>query len=152
MLAQAINYGFHYLNYYSALKFVFAHFPVPRFEYEPLDLEVNGNSTAAFSCAVLGIRPVTSIQWYFELMQCGSGITPSPGLMDGMLTNDMDSVTISSGTDVIYTRASILLLESVDSQHEGFYRCRVTFTDGQTLCSRNASLIFSSKLSISVSP
>ena len=121
---------------------MFLHFPVPRFEYEPLDLESNVNSRAAFSCAVLGIKPVVSIQWYFEMVQLGSGM----GIMSGMLTSGVDSVTISSGTDVISTRASVLLLENVDSQHEGLYRCVVTFTDGQTLSSRNASLTFNGKL------
>ncbi|XP_064387090.1 receptor-type tyrosine-protein phosphatase S-like isoform X2 [Halichondria panicea] len=116
---------------------------VPSFAYEPLDLEsnpFNGNSRAAFSCAVLGIKPVTNIQWYFEMMQFGSGMGPE--LMDGILTNNMDSVTISSGTDVISSRASVLLLDNVGSQHEGFYRCVVTFADEQTLSSRNASLRF----------
>ena len=145
MLAKTLSLvWFHYL--------VRLYFSVPSFAYEPLDLESNpfneNSSRAAFSCAVLGIKPVTNIQWYFEMMQFGSGMGPE--LMDGILTNNMDSVTISNGNDVISTRASVLLLDNVGSQHEGFYRCVVTFADEQTLSSRNASLRFNGNLSISV--
>ena len=121
----------------------------PTFQYEPADLVVrpfNESSRAAFSCSVLGIRPIVSIQWYFEMMQFGSEIGHLMGPMNGMLTNGTFNITIFTGANVTATRTSVLLLENVGNQHEGLYRCQVTFGDGRVLTSRNASLMFDGKI------
>ena len=121
----------------------------PTFQYEPVDLVVrpfNESSRAAFSCSVLGVRPIVNIQWYFEMMQFGSGIVTFIGLVNGILTSGANDITIFNGADVTATRTSVLLLENVENQHEGLYRCEVTFGDGRVLTSRNASLMFNGKI------
>ena len=82
------------------------------------------------------------------MMQFGSGMGNVLGPMNGMLTSGTDSITIFTGADVSTTRTSVLLLESVGSQHEGFYRCEVTFGDGRMFTSKNASVMFNCELSI----
>ncbi len=116
---------------------------VPSFEYEPLDLDLNPfneTSRAAFSCGVSGIKPIATIEWYFEMMSFGSGMGVAPGLMNGLITPDV-GVAISSDL----SRASVLVLEDARDGDEGLYRCHVTFTDGLTLSSRNASLRYNCK-------
>ncbi len=84
---------------------------------------------------------MASIEWYFEMMIFGSGMGLGPGLMNGLV---MPGMGVSINTDT-GTRTSVLVIEDTGNGEEGFYRCEVTFTDGQTLSSRNATLMYNCK-------
>ena len=127
--------------------------PAPTFLYEPVNTTarpVNGSASAAFSCAVSPADGLIEIQWDYEMMPfgSGSGMGIGPGLMSGLLTNSSGSVTIvrpsGSGT-------SILVLEEVGNNHEGFYSCVAVFSDGTIRKSAQASLTYNRKFLRSLS-
>ena len=70
-----------------------------------------------------------------------------PGLTSGLLTNISEGVTIEQPSG---SGTSVLVLESVDNGHEGFYSCSALFSDGTTLNSSEASLTFNRECSLSV--
>ena len=122
----------------------------PTFSIEPSNITVNpvsGTSRAAFACSVYAYKTLQSIEWYYEMVQFGSGMGIGPGPMNGLQTgNESGGISIfsgSSGVDV--SKTSILVLDNVGSQHEGLYRCVATFQDGQVITSRNATLMYNSK-------
>ena len=122
----------------------------PTFSIEPSNITVNpvsGTSRAAFACSVYAYKTLQNIEWYYEMVQFGSGMGIGPGPMNGLQTgNESGGISIfsgSSGVDV--SKTSILVLDNVGSQHEGLYRCVATFQDGQVITSRNATLMYNSK-------
>ena len=72
----------------------------------------------------------------------GRGTGLAPGLTSGMLTNSSDGVTIVEPAD---SGTSILILDSVGAEHEGFYSCVALLSDGTMLTSDQASLIYDSE-------
>ena len=118
--------------------------------YEPENITaqpVNVTVSAAFSCAISPADDLTEIQWFFDMMSFGSGSSSgsgsgmglNPGLSSGMLSNDMEDVTIHQPSD---PGTSILILDSVGNEHEGLYSCVAVFSDGTTITSSAAALIF----------
>ena len=70
----------------------------------------------------------------------GSGLAPGPE--NGVLSTDPASgVTVVSGLSDPGT--SILVLDSVGNQHEGFYWCEARYSDGTVLTSSPAVLVYS---------
>lgn len=109
----------------------FSHFPEPIFIYEPMNVTaqpVNGTASAAFSCAISPADDLAEIQWLFEAMSfgSGSGMGLTPGPSSGMLSNDMDNVTIHQPAD---SGTSILILDSVGNDYEGLYSCVAVFPE-----------------------
>ena len=117
--------------------------------YEPENITaqpVDGTASAAFSCAISPADNLTEIQWFFDMMSfgsgSGSGMGLSPGSSSGMLSNDTEDVTIHQPSD---PGTSILILDSVGNEHEGLYSCVAVFSDGTTITSSAAALIFDRK-------
>ena len=121
----------------------------PNFRYEPENITaqpVNGTATAAFSCAVSPIADLVRIQWQYEMMSFGSGMSGiGPGPMSGILSNNdtQFGVTIIQPAD---PGTSILVLDSVGNEHEGLYSCVAVFSDGTMITSSQASLTYRGKL------
>ena len=67
----------------------------------------------------------------------GSGLAPGPE--NGVLRTS--GVTVVSGLSDPGT--SILVLDSVGNQHEGFYSCEARYSDGTVLTSSPAVLVYS---------
>lgn len=113
----------------------------------------NETSRAVFACTVnvSDILPtLLRIRWYYERMEFGSGMGIGPAPMSGLLMEDGNcSISIFEGTGgVNVSKTSVLVLDNVGFQHEGHYRCVATFQDGQVITSRNATLIYNSKLAL----
>jgi hypothetical protein len=97
----------------------------PMFIAEPLNITVqpiNGVTRGAFSCVVSPSDTVQSVAWFF---QSGTG--------DPMAVEPAEAAQTTGGT-------SVLVLDGVDSEREGFYHCLATLDNGGTLPSRAASL------------
>ena len=118
--------------------------------YEPISIAarpVNGTASAAFSCAVSPITDLVEIQWFFDPMSFGSGSSSSPssgsgmglrpGPPSGMLSNGTEGVTIHQPAD---PGTSILILDSVGNEFEGFYSCVAVFANGDNISSSEATL------------
>ena len=104
---------------------------------------VNGTASAAFSCSIQPADDLVEIQWFFDAMPfgSGSGMGLSPGPSSGMLSNDMEGVTIHQPVD---HGTSILILDSVGNNFEGFYSCVAVFPT-QMRTSSEAALRFNRK-------
>lgn len=81
------------------------------------------------------------------MVQFGSGMGIGSGPENGMLTGGSSGISIFSGSNGVgVSKTSILVLDNVGAQHEGLYRCVASFQDGQVITSRNATLMYNSKL------
>ena len=69
----------------------------------------------------------------------GMGMGLTSGLSPGELTNDTEGVTFVEAVD---SGTSILILNSVDNEHEGLYSCVAVFSDGTNLTSSQAALAY----------
>ena len=130
----------------TLLRLVWLFSTAPNFVYEPANITaqpVNGTASAAFSCTIQPADDLVEIQWYFDAMSfgSGSGMGLSPGPSSGILSNDTEGVTIHQPAD---PGTSILILDSVGNDFEGFYSCVAVFPD-QMRTSSEAALIFNRK-------
>ena len=124
--------------------------------YEPENITarpVNGTATAAFSCAVSPAVGLVEIQWHYTMMSfgsgsgsgiggSGSGMGLGPGLLTGVITNDIEGVTIVQPAD---SGTSILVLNSVSNGDEGLFSCVAIFPNETRLTSSQAALIYNRK-------
>ena len=113
--------------------------------YEPVNITarpVNGTASAAFSCAIRPSNDLVEIQWLFDAMPFGSGSGSGMGLRpappSGMLSNDMEGVTIHQPAD---SGTSILILDSISNDFEGFYSCVAVFPN-KNISSSAAALVY----------
>ena len=98
----------------------------PSFLYEPQDVTaspINNMTSAAFSCAVSPTFNLEEIEWGFQMTVFdyyfnGSGCSGC-GYSEVLRTDPASGVTVVSGLSDPGT--SILLLDSVGNQYEGFY-------------------------------
>lgn len=120
----------------------------PSFVYEPVNVTaqpVNGTASAAFSCAISPVDDLIEIQWSFDPTSFGSGsgmgLGPGPSISSGILSNDMDGITIYQ---LANSSTSILILESVSNDFEGLYFCVAVFPN-DTMINSEAALKFHRK-------
>lgn len=123
--------------------------------YEPTNTTarpIDGTASAAFSCAISPANDLMDIEWYFNPVPfssdsgsgsgagSGSGMGLKPGPQSGMLYNDMEvGVTIHQPAD---PGTSILILDSVSDDFEGFYYCVAVFRNDNRMSSSEAALIY----------
>ena len=132
--------------------------PVPTYRIEPVNITARptsgGSTRAAFSCSMAPDENLATIQWFFEPMEFGSGMGLSMMVESGFLTNGttgVANVTIASG--LADPGTSILVLDGVGNDQEGFYSCVATFSDGRMINSSSGALIYNGeKLSCIVIP
>ena len=97
----------------------------------------------AFSCSITPDENLATIQWFFEPMEFGSGMGPSMMVDPGFLTNGtigVANVTIVGG--LADPGTSILVLDGVGNEQEGFYSCVATLSDGRMINSSSGALIY----------
>ena len=102
-----------------------------------------GSARAAFSCSITPDENLTTIQWFFEPMEFGSGMGPSMMVEPGFLTSGtvgVANVTVVGG--LADPGTSILVLDGVGNDQEGFYSCVATFSDGRMINSTRGALIY----------
>ena len=121
----------------------------PSFVYEPANIiarPVNGTASAAFSCSISPADDLVNIEWFFNPIPfssgsgSGSGMGLRPGPPSGMLYNDTEvGVTIHQPAD---PGTSVLILDSVSDEFEGFYSCVAVFQNDNRIQSSEATLIY----------
>ena len=102
-----------------------------------------GSARTAFSCSIAPVENLATIQWFFEPMEFGSRMGPSMMVESGFLTNGttgVANVTIVGG--LADSGTSILVLDRVSNDQEGFYSCVATFSDGRMINSSSGALIY----------
>lgn len=102
-----------------------------------------GSARAAFSCSITPDENLTTIQWFFEPMEFDSGMGPSVMVEPGFLTSGtvgVANVTVVGG--LADPGTSILVLDGVGNDQEGFYSCVATFSDGRMINSTRGALIY----------
>jgi len=84
---------------------------------------------------------LTSIQWYFEPMEFGSRM--GPVMMDSRFLSSGSGVTIEGG--LADPGTSILVLDRVGNDYEGYYSCVASFSGGLTVNSSRGVLVYDGK-------
>ena len=83
---------------------------------------------------------MTVFDYYFSGSGCSGCGYSGYGFSEVLRTDPASGVTVVSGLSDPGT--SILLLDSVGNQHEGFYWCEAWYSDGTFLISSPAVLIY----------